>query len=504
MKLHRMLTLFLKRITSFLSKNQNISILRQVGIFLYKFGLIIAVQMYKKMPEIESIYTKTKFDKWFKVGQSDIDIQIIIKDMSIEQEWDFLKRFWKIQKSVEKLFPFIELVILAFNRDFKIHQIIGHTKISRKGEHFQNWKLIYGKENRMKFKDNETKLSYPYTAFSYRDSLFNIYEFKLNENQNLRVFYKCIGAIIRNFFRDENKREAKNIDEYKEFFKKRGLSERFTKEFFELPGKDFKSNQGFLALALFSIIKLIESLKTENLNKKTNKMDFKVIKNPHFKININSEIKNFVNKLDKKHIHSIYLEREVYRSQCLFYLIFKDGLSYKEFKQQFNLILDNLHLLKEVKDRVKLKEKVYTSDPQLFPIILTEKMIKNTEFIDDGDPYGSVNFNSYAKKLYGDKISITPNYKQIRKMVDMPKTQIPLQFFQLYKLQKENKSYSILLMIHKLLNEKNILCLHNIEKEYFKHYPKLDMDSVEERYKFVRKEMKKQDQDLVPSEDFNQ
>src|SRR3989344_1927632 len=181
------------------SKNNHIPLLRKTGISLYKISLNYFIKQIKIFPEISSIYSLTKFNQEFLPGESDIDLVIIAQDMSTEKEINFLKGYSKKIKQFNSLFPFIQITFLLFEKDFKIYQEIMNKEIFPIGKHPTEWEFISGKETRIKTKEDQiaTQKYGTYLRIFYEETLFNIYEHYIREENNFRRLQKYYKNIVR-------------------------------------------------------------------------------------------------------------------------------------------------------------------------------------------------------------------------------------------------------------------------------------------------------------------
>ena len=120
----------------------------------------------------------------------------------------------------------------------------------------------------------------------------NVYESKINNNNDFKRAYKFTLYIIKTLFIKEYKRYAKNIQEYKEFLKKKDIDQNFINIFFDLPKNNYKGNNKFIDSLVIYNINLLESIysKLENNSSFTIKKDLKN-KSKFPKIN------NFIDKL---------------------------------------------------------------------------------------------------------------------------------------------------------------------------------------------------------------
>ena len=114
---------------------------------LNKIPYYVAIKVFiiscKKFPQIKSVYLRHGLteSKWVP-GLSDIDLTVIIDSkLDSEQEYYFLKSFWKRFHSLKKFFPIIGEVDIIDDE-----KIDSWTKFTIRGYESRFWKLIYGSE----------------------------------------------------------------------------------------------------------------------------------------------------------------------------------------------------------------------------------------------------------------------------------------------------------------------------------------------------------------------
>lgn len=414
MKLKKLYSFVMSPIRLFIFYTRKFSFMRKIGKLLYKLGLYFSLKVFKGMREIESIYLKTNLEKDFIIGESDIDLAIIVKEMSLREETKFLRKYLRRFILIRTVFPFISYIELFFKKEFENYQKLRYEEIFQKDKHFENWKLIYGKENRLKLKNNETKPSSYVIRDCYENILLNIYEAEVNEEENFRRLHRATFNIIRALFIKENKRDTEDTEEYKKFLADKQVSRKFISDFFNMPKKDYSYEKRFLSLILFYNIKLIEKLG----GKLTKKGKYS-IENEKQEIAIKEEVEYYIKNIDKKNLKSIYLSPIFNKKTFYLYLVIKD-LDYNQFKKLFESVLENISLLSGFKKEIRkgIKDR-FAQDFKIFPIVVTENMLSNSVFIDGFYPYESVNFNFNSKKLFGKNIKIGLNLEHIKEKFNL-------------------------------------------------------------------------------------
>lgn len=495
-----MISFLVKKIGYFFYYFGRLPILNQLGKLLYKLSLFIFVFILKRNKQVEAIYCVTDIDgPNFLVGKSDIDVLVIIREMSIDEEIEFNLSFSQLEEKLLRVFPFlgsfVDHHLYVFMDDFAIYQKVRHQFIERRGKHPNNWKLLYGRECRINFSNNETELDGYFLRFCYDQVLIGIYLGAMGQKYDFRMMYKYSFDIIRMFFIFINKKEALNHNEYKKFLLSHEISEKFLDSFFNLPSKKFNADKDFAILLLYYLMKIVGLLAEVDQTEETNFVDFKIVKDNDFKLRQFEEVDKFINILDKSYLKSAYLNKIPFIESYYLCLIMKDDLSYDDFKEQVSSILDKLNTLKNLKKNINIKVRptMITNAPDIFPSIFNQKMINYFKFFDCGFYIQSASFNSIAHKLFGDDLSVSVSKKSMRNPGyflgdEMHIIRIDNELMQ----DNMSKMKDYYLMVKRLLNEKNELHLTNVLKEYQKVFNDLNFDfnDQKKRYRFTRKYVK--------------
>jgi len=464
---------------------------RWLGIFLYKISLKLCIKiLIFKIPEIKSIYLKTKFDSWFKPGSSDLDIIIVIQDQKgPHKEIKLFSRYLKARKLATTLFPFIDMYVFPlFMNDFKKWKAINQENIYH-DDLIKDMKLIYGKDIPVQAPEKPTKLSGFGLRFSYESILVSVYNYILHDKKNIRPIYKNSLIIIRSFFIHCNKQDG-SLDDYKNFLLKQGIDEEFINQFFALPKNNFRVKKEFLIQTIFNLNKIFEIIgkdyKPENIND-----DFEIVSSPKSEIKNIPEINEFVDKLEKRNIKSIYITQEAFENidSYFLYLITPEKIKYEEFKNQIEEIFSKLEILKTNKEKIKIRERktMYIFPPDIFPVIFTAGALKFSLMINYGFLFEAPNFNLNSKKLFGDDLKI------IIKKIDLENSSKSVWYVNI-PLSVNEYSEKILFyraVIDKLFKKTNKFYLNNSLEEYQKIFGKLEFNfnDREKRYIYFRKNL---------------
>ena len=109
----------------------------------YRFAVRAFIQAFKVFPEIRSIYLRHGLvERTWVPAVSDIDFTLIISSqMTDEQEFAFLRNFWKRYRTFKKLFPMLGEIEILNEQQFG-----SFTKFKIWGYESFEWKLVHGQE----------------------------------------------------------------------------------------------------------------------------------------------------------------------------------------------------------------------------------------------------------------------------------------------------------------------------------------------------------------------
>lgn len=188
--------MFKETLRYFVLKTNKFWPLRNLYKTIYLLSLKILVYYFKRIPEIETIYLRGSLisEDWIP-GDSDIDLTIIIKDISIEKEIQFLIEFWTKFRFSTRILPFLfeeEVGLLTISEFTKESFSQGYIKYAF-GIPVENWKLLIGKELRNSKKKDILIFDLPISCYlSYwLDAMFTHFYNKSYRNRDfIRYYYK--------------------------------------------------------------------------------------------------------------------------------------------------------------------------------------------------------------------------------------------------------------------------------------------------------------------------
>lgn len=224
---------------------------------IYLLALKIFVLYLKRKPEIETIYLKGSLalGEWIP-GASDIDLIIIIKDISIEDEVRFLNKFWTTMNFVSKFLPFFrnDAMILSAKELAEENFVQGYQKYFV-GNSITKWKLLVGKELRT-FKETYPVFDIPISwHFSYwYHEIFNHFYNQFYEKEYfLRPYYKMLLRILGPIYAYETgKIPDPNSTVFEHFQKKlEPYSYKLVQELKELKQKNYWSDNPVEAVPFY-------------------------------------------------------------------------------------------------------------------------------------------------------------------------------------------------------------------------------------------------------------
>lgn len=481
----------LKVFSRWLIAKNNTPSVRRAGLFFYRFGLFIAVRiLINRLPEIITIYRATEFDEKFLVGKSDIDLYLIADDMSLDNEVDYIKRLKMVSSFISKWFPFlyIENFFLA---DAKRWEEISRNFIAKSAsKHWSGLSLVYGDDVRSFFSGNSggsNFLGYDLRLY-YEQILADIFRSAITEQNYHRDLYRYSLHIIRIFFLAVNHREALANDEYRCFLRQSGIDESFVAALFSLPEKGFQSNDDFLILCIISIIKIIEMIAEHELPKNSNTpIPSESDQSGELPIDpsLKSDINFFIDNLSKDGIKAIYLTRSAFDiDSYILYLVINNDIPRQKIQNQLHDIIRaaaGIGILKE-KIRLEYRPYMYLSPPDVFPVIVTEKMIKFAKFLNGSFFFEAANFRANGWKIFGEDVLSADNSEDSEKFFFFSNLSSP-------RMEQTDFIFSRHGMVYRLLNQKNILCSVGLEKKYCEIFGTFgyDLSQSEERYKFIRR-----------------
>ena len=480
-----------KIVRIFFLRTNHIPLFKQLGILLYKLGLWIVVQKLKKIPTIESIYLKTKFNDYFTVGQSDLDLHIVLKEVEVNKEIKAMETTNQTIDKIIKIFPFINEM-----------QIYPHTNfngiINRLPRGFYDpFTLIHGGKLNLNYSENLFDHMFS-VSYYYSELLFTTYESTLNGDSTLRIPYKLFYKITRILYSLENKKYTTNKKELKIFLRDKGIPENFINLVYNLPNVKYRWDKELLTKILFHTIKLIEASYKQNKDEYEKGTELLILKKEKVKgKNANKEILEFVNNLDKQHIKSIYLfpRSQVYNTTCLITII-PSSLNYSDFKKQIDSILNNLHSLKSLKQVSNARVNMFTDAMRIkdftMPLITTTKILDIPGFKHNFQIHNRLIYN----KLFGETTKEFDFYKEHKRYYEF-QSGYTIAMFLLANIKnqslQERENYLRSMKRSKLILEKDLLVqIKDVDKTYEKEFGKtddVDFEDYKDVYTTVRKLM---------------
>ena len=145
----------------FVLKTNKVPLFNKLYDYIYKLGLKITVFSLKRIPGVVSIYLKSGmaslfnkknvknygkddfFNDEFIFGDSDIDLTVIIKQMSANKELRFLRSFSRKYSLLKKFIPFVGEIEIFNDQEINQYVRVGCYK----GYEVKRWKLIYGESS---------------------------------------------------------------------------------------------------------------------------------------------------------------------------------------------------------------------------------------------------------------------------------------------------------------------------------------------------------------------
>ncbi|MFA5737139.1 MAG: hypothetical protein WC893_03220 [Candidatus Paceibacterota bacterium] len=400
----------------------------QIGIWLYTLaGFICCKYLIYKIPEIQSIYQITNYhDNWFQPGISDLDLLPVLKDAETKLELETIKKVNRARNLLGKIFPFVWLGGSPFFEiDFKFWYRINTDYIHHRQKYLE-MKLIYGSEIRPNvIPIKKQKMSGSSLRFFYEEMLGNIYYNILFQKNNYRIFYKFFKIYVQAGYTMEKTHQAPALEspQIQAWLAKTGCQKKFITKIINLKQKKFFcSDSSFNIEIIYNLIKITEYL-TDIYKEKKKKLsvgrqiDTVKLKQGK-KIPPFIEISNFVKALPKDNIKSIVLTKNILSSLLetfSFYIVYQTSNSFN-FRKQIGSFLNNLHHLKNLMGNIKLQHRsALFLTKNVFPIILTEKILEFDTFVNADCFYEALNINSNQLLLYGYPLKIKINSHTVEK-----------------------------------------------------------------------------------------
>lgn len=451
---------------------------------LYKAIYLLALKMLvlylQRKPEIETIYLKGSLalGEWMP-GASDIDLIIIIKDISIEDEVCFLNKFWITMNFVSKFLPFFrnDAMILTTKEFAEENFLQGYQKYFV-GAGITEWKLLVGKELRT-FKETYPVFDIPISwhfSYWYREIFNHFYSQCYKKRDFLRPYYKMLLRILGPIYAYEiGKIPDPNSAIFEHFQKKlEPYSYKLIQELKDLEQKNYWSNNPseIVPFYLYCATKIIDAFYCQLFESRylETKTKFKVL-TPKQEITLDfhilDELKIFIKQLSTQSnsLKSIILIPSNITGEYNTYLILKPDFEFSDFKLIINSVKEQLSKL-SIK---RISIHIYTES----------SFIGNIYFLGGGSTTDYYYVTSQAQTLFGKNI-----VEELKKPLDelVPKKFTELAFWYKYINTKwlfKSKTITDLeswwfyeLLDKRLIDEKSLVTLtpSQIKVEYIKNY----------------------------------
>lgn len=170
---------------------------------IYVFALKLIVFYLTRVPQVEAIYLRNSLlSKDWVPGDSDIDLTVITKNLSPQNETRFMISFWSKITLIAKIFPFIfeKDISLLSKSEFKSANFLrGHAKYIFDTP-IDQWKLLAGKELRKAKKEDTPVYNVPisYYLSNWYTALFSRFFSQPYKNRAfLRFYYKVSIRILK-------------------------------------------------------------------------------------------------------------------------------------------------------------------------------------------------------------------------------------------------------------------------------------------------------------------
>lgn len=451
-KIKKVRSLIISPVIRFFSLMRRTPIAKLAGYALYRTGLDAALNLLGRYNEIIAVYSKSRFSGDFVPGVSDIDLVIITKNLSIESEIIFLKKIYLRWALVYALIPFIAPLQIYSHEEFEKH--MKNNLFARKGKHFSEWELVFGKEIRT-FNEKPNKISRYVLRRAFEDLLLNIYESWIYGENYLRRAYKSAHDIFLTEYL-----LARWKGDFKQYILSKTNDYLFTKTFFDIPKKDYAVSKEMQIKILYYSIKTLE-----NLLLKVNDTKFEE------RISCKIPIKN--------DLEYIYFIEE-----------FED---YMSFKKSIGIFLEKVRHISKFRETLDKKPKSrFGADFKVFPLIVSNNLM-NSLFLDSLYPFESIAvMNIKKQKSKGTIEQLKESFEGFKDnhMRDRANSLLYRTWLEGKKEKEELIEYT---MAYRLLKEKNKVCFKNIESEYKRSFKDINLvsDKPEHKYSFIRRIIKK-------------
>ncbi len=447
----------------------------------YLIVLKLIVYCFKKFSEIDSIYLCGSLvgHDWVP-GDSDIDLNIIFKDLCEDEEINFLSRFLKLEGIFEKLFPIIRRGNITLLR---VSEVINEDLVRRyfplvPSSSADRWKLLYGKEYRSEWTEPKKSLfqeifvDHRIRAF-YETLFWRIYKRTHNRKTFLRQFYGSATKGLYLIYFTHNQISARSEHELFDYFLQNfGFpSKELIAELKSLKEANYWTKRPFevMSRCLFGIIKTLDCFYFKLLQSahQTEESSFSGILNqPNQDVLMPRHLSDLVRKISEANISlmSILFVPDWDTNKHDLYLILSESCDFNSFQKILKLIRDEEPKIK--------KEKT--------DIWVTTENILNGEmyFLGGYFTVGYFYIMKHGRVISGSNIKGVlrqpSEESMMSKLNKLNSVFVPVRFR--YLLANHAKNFRRWLiydsMNYRLLKEKGVfpISIHDTWKEYQKYY----------------------------------
>src|SRR5437870_844366 len=187
----------------------------------YYFAIRIFVEACGRFPEIRAVYLRSGLaEGYWSPGLSDIDLTVIVDSrLTIDEEFAFLRSFWKRYDRLRNFFPMLgEVEIL------NIEQLKTWTRFGLRGYQAPRWKLLYGTETaRNQYQGDNRRLTKDRVddALSFYQGYFRE-KFTVQKQTSYLVsvelkrisekIFRCLNSMNPNGLREVQDMDCDNVD----------------------------------------------------------------------------------------------------------------------------------------------------------------------------------------------------------------------------------------------------------------------------------------------------
>ncbi|MFA5737142.1 MAG: hypothetical protein WCX70_00675 [Candidatus Paceibacterota bacterium] len=480
----------LKIVKTFFVKYGQKTLVKKLGIFLYKISSFIALKyLVFKLPKIKTVYSMTEVTgDWFRVGVSDIDLIVVFSDIDNLEIFDYYKKIYSTVKKMELIFPFVWLGGSPFfEKDFKLWYSLNMEYFHNIGK-YKDLCLLYGPDLRPKMApQNKIGLSAFSIRLFFEEIFVEIYYNILNKENRFRNTYKFFKLLSQiSYSIEKNKVISFHSEVMEKWLSKAGCEPQFVKQLLQMPALDYLViDEDFSVNLIYNTNIIINYIGQQSKTKPTTNPEKLIVENfpPKIKEENIESIKNFIEKISKKNIYSIFITKSIFVPQANSYTLYLtiNNKNKEETKKQIKNILASLKLLQVgLKNiSIKVRSKIYLDS--IFPLILFSDLLNFNQFMNGGCLNESPNIKYNSLILSGVNPNLTPDFNDSAKgiydiihvsfnlMDDLTFDIVFIYFLQYLLLIKTKKLYldNIINIYNKVFKES--IDLKNREASYLKY-----------------------------------